>query len=80
MNLIESGLPDNVSERKACEVLAICRNTFAKAKRESTFCGPPRPANCSRKPSEQPRALADEERQAVLATLNSEAYCNQPPS
>jgi len=71
MSLLESSLPVNVSERMACEVLAICRNTFAKAKRKYRFCGPPKPANRSRKHSVQPRALNPEERQQVLATLTS---------
>lgn len=80
MSVVESGLPANLSERKACEVLAVCRNTFAKAKWEQTFCGPPKPANRSRKHSAQPRALSHGERQQVLETLTSETYCNQPPT
>lgn len=80
MSLAESALPAQVSERMACQVLAICRTTFANAKREHRFCGPPKPANRSRKGRVQPRALNPEERQQVLATLTSETYCNQPPT
>ena len=80
MSIIESGLLVNISERKACDVLAVCRNTLAKAKRGQRFCGPPKPTNRSRKHSTQPRALKPKERQQVLETLTSEAYCNQPPT
>ena len=80
MNVAESGLPPNVSERMACDVLAICRTTFARARREHHFCGPPKPANRSRKASVQPRALNPEERQRVVETLTSETYGNQPPA
>ena len=80
MNVAESGLPPNVSARMACDVLAVCRTTFARARREHHFCGPPKPANRSRKASVQPRALDPEERQRVVETLTSETYCNQPPA
>lgn len=79
MTLLEAGLPDRVSQRMACDVLAICRNTFRQAYRQHTFCGPPQPTNRSRRHSRQPNALSDAERQQVLAALNSETYCNQPP-
>ncbi|MEZ5451242.1 MAG: IS3 family transposase [Thiothrix sp.] len=80
MTLLEEGLPTPVSQRMACDVLAICRNTFRQACQQQQFCGPPKPAHRSPQPSQQPRALSGAERQQVLATLTSETYCNQPPA
>lgn len=80
MSVLEQGLPEYVSQRMACDALAICRNTWRSAYRRDTFCGPLKPANRSYKRGVQPRELSTDERQRVLTTLTSEAYCNQPPA
>lgn len=78
--LAEQALPDNVSQRLAADVLDVCRNTLRSHTQRHTFCGPIQPVNRSRQHSVQLKALTEAERQAVLTTLTSETYCNQPPA
>ena len=66
-----SRLPLNV----ACQVLGLNRSSVYQRRRG--LAGDK--AKRCRKNSSQPRALSVEERQAVLDTLRSEEYCNQPP-
>lgn len=77
--MIDAPLPAGVSERLACEVLDVCRNTVRARRHRSRFCGPTRPAAVCRKRSTQPRALNQEERSQVLELLTSEQYADQPP-
>ena len=79
MSLLQQELPAHLSQRKACEALAVCRNTLRNQLHRKTFCGPPKPA-ADRRKVQQKRALSTEERQAVLSLMNSEEYGNQPPA
>lgn len=36
-------LPISVSERQACDVLDVCRNSLRAARQRYYFCGPPNP-------------------------------------
>ena len=68
-----------LSQRKACEVLELCRNTLRQQHKTKTLCGPLETPKHSRKHAKQPKALSAAERETVLNTLNSESFCNQPP-
>jgi len=68
-----------LSQRKACEVLELCRNTLRQQHKTKTLCGPLETPKRSRKHAKQPKALSAAERETVLNTLNSESFCNQPP-
>lgn len=60
----------------ACAALGLNRSTvYARRRRRDNDAG----AKTARQHCSQPRALSDAERQNVLATLNSEAYRDQPP-
>lgn len=78
--LLDSPLPAGISERKACDVLAICRNTLRAIRDRFQFCRPVNRLRQQRKEAPQPRALSEEERQNVRAVLNSDEYHNQPPA
>lgn len=80
INLVETPLPAEVSERAACEALALCRNTLRATRTRYHFCGPVSPYRQKRKDSQQPRALTADERAEVLAVLTSEEYHDQPPT
>ena len=69
-----------LSERRACDILSINRVTVRTYRGEKNFIGPPAPVDRSRSQSIQPNALSEEERRAILATLNSDEFCNQPPA
>ena len=73
-------LPDGVSERMACDALAICRNSLRAARDRYHFCGPISPHRRQRKEVHQPRALSVEERKHVLTVLSSDEFCDQPPA
>jgi len=64
-------LGDTVGIRTACEALGVSRATYYRSRR-------PNPA-IPRKPGSQPRALNEEEREVVRATLNSERFMDQSP-
>lgn len=74
-------LPTGISERLACQVLDLCRNTLRSLRQRHYWYGPPKPASISqnRRHSTQPRALSQQERTDVLRILNSEQYRDQPP-
>lgn len=74
-----NALPDGLTERLACDVLNICRNTLRSLHQKLTVMGPPSPPKHSRKSSPQPRALKTEERTEVVKVLNSNEHRNQPP-
>lgn len=78
MTVLASPLPVGVSQRLACQVLAIARNTLRRTLKSLSVHGPNKPRTC-RKHAPQPRALSATEKQVVKETLVSEQYCNQPP-
>lgn len=80
MSLVEQALPIHVSQRQACDALNICRNTVRNHLQRKAFCGPVKPADHSRKHSLQPRALSDRETANMITVMNSDEFCNQPPS
>ena len=80
MRLVASeSLPINVSERQACDVLNVCRNSVRAARRRYYFCGPPSPYRRKRTKTAQPKALSTQEREHVKELLGSDEYVNQPP-
>jgi len=77
--MVAESLPDGITERLACNVLNLCRNTVRSARQQVSFIGPRElPSRC-RKDARQPKALDATEQQQVLEVLNDESYCNQPP-
>lgn len=78
--LLEEPLPTRVSEREACDVLDICRNSLRAARSRYHFCGPASPYRRKRKETQQPRALSTEERAQVTEVLTSPQYHDQPPA
>lgn len=69
----------SLSERTACAVLDINRQTVRNCRQKQRFVGPPKPRILSTQ-AQQPRALSEQERQQVLDTLNSDSYADQPPA
>jgi len=68
--------PEQVSVKKACEVLLLNRSSvYRKAKQPQADQGD----KTCRKKAPQPRALTEEERAKVVETLVSETYRDQPP-
>ncbi|XEI34815.1 hypothetical protein NMD14_09815 [Aeromonas veronii] len=67
--LLDEPMPANVSERNACSVPGICRNSLRTARARVHFCGPVSPYRRKRKETRQLRALSTEERAAVRPTL-----------
>ncbi len=80
MNFLLQDLPAHLSQRKACDVLAVCRNTLRRHLYCATFCGPPKPVIRRQQSRQQKRALSTDEKAQVLSIMNSDAYCNQPPA
>ena len=78
--LLEEPLPFAVSERQACDALAICRNSLRAARARHGFCGPVSPERRKRRQAHQPRGLSAEERAEVKAVLTSPDYQDQPPT
>lgn len=78
--LLDGPLPTGVSERAACSVLNICRNSWRAARARSQFCGPISPYRRQRQETQQPRALSAEERKEVREVLLSAEYHDQPPA
>jgi len=69
--------PDDVPMSVACQVLGLNRSSvYGRLKRRNNKQQPKR----SRKDSQQPRALNQQERDKVVNTLNSEPYYDQPPA
>lgn len=79
MMLVREPLPSFVSQRMACDVLNINRNTLRRRYQQTHFCGPLQPVVRAHNNGIQPRALTVAERDQVSAVLYSESYCNQPP-
>ena len=79
MMLVQEPLPPILSQRLACDVLNLNRNTLRRKHQQMHFCGPLKPVVKERQGCQQPRALTDAERHQVKAVLNSDTYCNQPP-
>jgi len=79
--LSEMKLSHKLSERRVCDVLNLCRNTFRKTLHQATFCGPKVPVSHSRKQAIQPNALSEVEKQTVMEILNaSPSGCNRAKS
>jgi putative transposase len=77
--MMAESLPNGLTERLACKVLNLCRNTVRSVRQRLSFTGPQElPLRC-RKDAKQPKALDTKEQQQVLELLNDERYCNQPP-
>lgn len=77
--MVAEQLPTGVSERMACQVLNLCRNTVRAVKRRIKLIGPIKPPKRCRKHSKQPKASSASERQTVIEVLDSDDYCDQPP-
>ena len=76
MNNVIALRPEQVSLKKACEVLCLNRSTaYQKAKRANAG----QTAKTARKHAPQPRALTEDERTKVIETLGREIYQDQPP-
>ncbi len=68
--------PERLPLATACRVLGLNRSTLYARQKPAQRDTPIVPQKARR----QPRALTDAERQTVLAILNSDAYCDQPPA
>jgi len=79
MNAVVHARAGRLPLRQACAALGVNRSTVY-ARRRRALCPAGQAEQRSRKRSRQPRALRPEERQTVLETLHSEAYCDQPPA
>ncbi|NCV59399.1 MAG: IS3 family transposase, partial [Betaproteobacteria bacterium] len=71
--------PPGVSERQACEVLDLCRNSWRAARARAQFCGPINPLRRKRGVAGQPRALSPEQRAEVQKVLTDDQHHDQPP-
>lgn len=77
MNTVLTQRPDTLSMVQACGTLGLNRSTVYARCARTARDDPPRR---SRQESAQPRALSLQERTAVIETLHSEPYCDQPPA
>jgi putative transposase len=77
MNAVLAQRPASLPLTRACDALGLNRSTVYAHQMRTTNDAPPRR---SRKHSVQPRALSAQERAAVVETLHSEPYCDQPPA
>lgn len=76
MNAVLTERPERLPMVQACRALAVNRSSVYARRRRATHAGEPQR---SRRHAVQPRALSEAERQTVIETLHSEAYCDQPP-
>lgn len=80
MNAVLHERPARLPLRQACAALGVNRSTVY-ARRRRALCPPGETERRSRQGSrQQPRGLGPAERQAVLDTLHSPSYCDQPPA
>ncbi len=77
MNAVLDQRPSRLPLTRACDALGLNRSTVYAHQQRTANDEPPRR---SRKDSVQPRALSAQERAAVVETLHSEPYCDQPPA
>lgn len=68
----------SLSERTICHALALNRTSFRCYLKHHEFMGPPAPKR--HRHSVPTNALDETERTGVLSLLNSEEFCDQPPS
>lgn len=80
MNLNSKIQTEGLSERTVCDVLSINRGTLRAYRHRESFIGPPKPMNSSQARLMPTNALSEAERQAILAILNSDEFCDQPPA
>ena len=78
MKILLDHKPERLPVSLACQHLDLNRSSFYAGKATPTVA-PPGQGDEAPKPR-QPRALSSSERAQVLATLNSEEFCDQPPS
>ena len=79
MNTVMELRPPRVPLSRACDALNLTRSTIYYRKRESTPSEEQRNEKRSRKATVQRRALSVTEREAVLQTLYSSEFIDQPP-
>jgi len=77
MNTVLGQRPARLPLVRACHALGLNRSTVYAHQRRAANDESPR---LSRIQSVQPRALSAQERAAVVKTLHSEPYCDQPPA
>ncbi len=77
MSTVIAQRPSRVPMVTACHALGLNRGTVYARRKRAASGEPPRR---SRKASAQPRALSLAEREAVIETLHSEPYRDQPPA
>lgn len=78
MNTVIEQRPESLPMSQACQALGLNRSSvYARRQRAK---GEAQQAKRSRKESQQPRALSEQERDHVIETLHSEAYRDQPPA
>ena len=78
MNVILEHKPERLSLSMACEQMEVNRSSlYARKSLPEGAASADSNATAKR---QQPRALNPEERTQVLATLNSEEFCDQPPA
>jgi putative transposase len=65
-------LAEQIPVRRVCEVLALARSSFYRARS-------PRPPKANRPRPASPRALTPAERESVRDTLNSERFADKSP-
>lgn len=77
MNTVIEQRPDRLPMSIACQALRLNRSSVYARRPRANNEHPPK---SMRKPAVQPRALSEQERAHVIATLHSEPYRDQPPA
>ena len=77
--LIAKACADGARLQPACHQIGLSRRSVQRWQRPQAAEGDQRPSG-KRRYACPPNKLRDEERQAVMATLNSEAFKDLPPS
>lgn len=79
MNCVINDLGQSIPLSRACDALLLNRSTVYYRGSRVELGDEQRKAKRSRKESQQPRALSQDEREAVLEVLNSDEFIDQPP-
>lgn len=77
MTVLIEHRPERLPLRLACESLDVNRSSVYARQASPRVSRKTKQSNA---PAPQPRALSSAERQQVLTVLNSEEFCDQPPS